>query len=61
MTNSFREGLKQARKTVDSWPEWKQRAIGGGPSSPRRSEESGQAHGSAPTRASIPVKKQSDD
>lgn len=38
---SFRENLKQAKQTVDSWPEWKQRALGGGPSSVRRAGTAG--------------------
>ena len=58
--SSFRESLKQARKTVDTWPEWKQRALGGGPSSPRWVEESGQVKRSAQTRTSAPAGKKPD-
>jgi hypothetical protein len=34
--SSFRAHLKRASRTVETWPEWKQRAIGGGPAAPRR-------------------------
>lgn len=33
----FLDRLKEASKTVDNWPEWKKKALGGGPSSARRS------------------------
>jgi len=52
--NSFRESLREARRTVDKWPEWKQRALGGGPSSVRRSANAEQASSSkarAPNKA----------
>lgn len=41
--DDLREHLKQARQTVGGWPEWKQRALGGGVAPGRRAQDPAQA------------------